>query len=494
MFSLEVLLLFISSLIIISLIIARLSNNLGVPILLLFLGVGMLSGSEGPGGIYFDDAQLAQSIGIICLVFILFSAGLDTRWKKVKPVLWPSVALATFGVLVTTILIGLFVHYVFWIDLKICLLLGAVVSSTDAAAVFSIIGARNMRLKGRITPLLELESGSNDPMAVFLTFTMIQVIVTDKVSVWEMILDFTMEMGLGLLTGVLFGKLMVWLINKIKFSIDGFYTVITLAFAMMIYSFTSYVHGSGFLAVYIAGLFVNSHEIVHKKTIFRFFDGVAWLSQICMFLTLGLLVFPSQLWAGIEVELIIAVFLIFVARPIGVYLSLIFFKYTKREIIFISLVGLRGAVPIILATFPMLSGIKEANWIFNVVFFIVLTSAVIQGWPLPLLAKFLRLDAPSSAKTKINSPIEFSEYQNSNMKLINLSVPGNKNDIANKSIVQIPHLKGSLIVTVLRNGKYFVPSGGTVLEPGDQIQVLAENKNVEALISFFGEAQSIDGM
>jgi cell volume regulation protein A len=238
--------------------------------------------------------------------------------------------------------------------------------------------------------------------------------------------------------------------------------------------------------VYIAGLFINSHEIVHKKTIFRFFDGVAWLSQICMFLTLGLLVFPSQVWAGIEVSLMISLFLIFVARPIGVYLSLVFFKYTKREITFISLVGLRGAVPIILATFPLLAGIKEANWIFNVVFFIVLTSALIQGWPLPILARYLRLDSPSSAK--INSPIEFSEYQNSNMKLINLSVPEEKSEITNKSIVQIPHLKGSLIVTVLRNGKYFVPSGGTILESGDQIQVLAENKKVDELIAFFGDS------
>lgn len=484
MFSLEVLLLLISTLIIASLVIARISNNLGVPILLLFLGVGMIAGSEGPGGIYFDDAKMAQSIGIICLIFILFSAGLDTKWKHVKPVLWPSVVLATFGVLVTTLLIAVFVHYVFAVDFKISLLLGAVVSSTDAAAVFSIIGARNIKLKGRITPLLELESGSNDPMAVFLTFSLIQIVLTDEVSVGGLILHFVMEMGLGLLTGILFGKLMIWLINKIKFTIDGFYTVITLAFALLIYGFTTYIHGSGFLAVYIAGLVVNSHEIVHKKTIFRFFEGVAWLSQICMFLTLGLLVYPSQLLAGLEVELIIAVFLIFIARPVGVYLSLIPFKYSKREIIFISLVGLRGAVPIILATFPLLSGIREANWIFNVVFFIVLTSAIIQGWPLPLLAKYLRLDSPSTAK--INSPVEFSEYQNSNMKLINLSVSENRSEIANKSIVQIPRLKGSLIVTVLRNGKYFVPSGGTILEAGDKIQVLAENKNVDELMTYFG--------
>ncbi|HSZ26071.1 MAG TPA: potassium/proton antiporter [Cytophagaceae bacterium] len=483
MFSLEILLLVISSLIIVSLLIAKVSNNLGVPILLLFLGVGMLAGSEGPGGIYFDDAKLSQSIGIICLIFILFSAGLDTKWKYVKPVLWPSLVLATAGVLVTTALVGIFVHYLFSIDLKIGLLLGAVISSTDASAVFSIIGARNIKLKGRITPLLELESGSNDPMAVFLTFSLIEIILTNEISISKLILHFGMEMGLGLLAGTLFGKLYVWTINSIKFSIDGFYTVITLAFALLIYSFTSYVHGSGFLAVYVAGLIINNYEIVHKKTIFRFFDGIAWLSQICMFLTLGLLVFPSQITAGLTIEIVIALFLIFIARPVGVYLSLIFFKYTKREIFFISFVGLRGAVPIILATFPLLAGISEANWIFNIVFFIVLTSALIQGWSLPFVAKLLKLDSPGSPK--INSPIEFSEYQNSNMQLINLSIPENRNDLVNKSVVQIQALRGSLIVTVLRDGKYFVPSGGTVLEPGDAIQVLVENKNAETLIRFF---------
>ncbi len=483
MFNLEIVLLFISSLIIISLIIAKLSNNLGVPILLLFLGVGMLAGSEGPGGIEFDDAQLAQSIGIICLIFILFSAGLDTKWKHVKPVLGPSIVLATFGVLITTILIGGFVHYVFSVDLKISLLLGAVISSTDAAAVFSIIGARNIRLKGRITPLLELESGSNDPMAVFLTFSLIQIIVSHEMNISNLVLNFIMEMGLGLISAIAFGKLFVWMINKIKFPIEGFYTVITLAFAILIYSFTTYVHGSGFLAVYIAGMVINQHEIVHKKTIFRFFDGVAWLSQICMFLTLGLLVFPHEVVAGIKTELIIALFLIFIARPIGVFLSLIFFKYSRREIIFISLVGLRGAVPIILATFPLLAGINEAKWIFNIVFFIVITSALIQGWPLPILAKLLKLDSPTTVK--INSPIEFSEYQNSNMRLINLSIAEHKTDLVNKSIVQIPVLKGSLIVTVLRNNKYFVPSGGTILEPNDKIQVLTENKNADSLIEFF---------
>jgi len=485
-FSLEILLFTVSALIILSLIIARASNNLGVPIMLLFLGVGMLAGSEGPGGIYFDDTKMAQYIGIIALIFILFSAGLDTKWKHVKPVLWPSLLLATFGVLLTTLLVGLFVHYVFGIDFKVSLLLGAVVSSTDAAAVFSIIGARNIKLKGRITPLLELESGSNDPMAVFLTFSLIEVITTNEISVNKLILHFIMEMGIGLIAGILFGKLYAWMINKVKFTIDGFYTVITLAFSLLIYSTTSYLHGSGFLAVYVAGLVINSHDIVHKKNIFRFFDGIAWLSQIFMFLTLGLLVFPSQLLVNLKAEIFIALFLIFIARPIGVYLSLIFFKYSKREMMFISMVGLKGAIPIILATFPLIAGVKEAGWIFNVVFFIVLTSALIQGWPLPYFAKFLKLDSPSVKK--INSPIEFSEYQNSNMKLLNLTVPPQKLDIANKSIVQIQILKGSLIVTVLRNGKYFVPSGGTILEPGDELQVLADKSNVDSLISYFNNS------
>lgn len=442
----------------------------------------MIAGSEGPGGIYFDDAQIAQSIGIISLVLILFSGGLDTKWKKVRPVLVPSLILSTIGVLVTTFAVGVFVHWVFHIPFLVSLLLGAVVSSTDAAAVFSILGFRNLNLKGNVRPLLELESGTNDPMAVFLTISIIELITLRETSIFTLIGIFFLQMGLGMVLGAGIGRSMVYLINRLRFPIEGFYPVFALAFAVLTYAFTTKLNGSGFLAVYVAGVIVGNNEIVYKRTLFRFFDGLAWLAQIGMFITLGLLVFPSQLVPVIPMGLLISAFLIFLARPIGVFISLYKTSFSIKEKILVSWVGLRGAVPIILATFPLLAGVKEANLIFYVVFFIVLTSALIQGWTTPMAAKLLNLDAPP--EVKIESPVEFSYPQNSDMKLINLKVL-DKQSIVGKSLVQIQELKGSLIVTIYRDGQYFVPSGGTILEAGDVIQVLTGKEKISDLKSYF---------
>ncbi len=475
----ETWLLSLSTLVVISILIAKFSNNIGVPVMLLFLAVGMLAGSEGPGGLYFDDPLTSQWVGIIALVFILFTGGLETKWKDVKPVLVPSLSLATFGVLMTAFLVAVFTIYVFQVDWKIGLLLGAIVSSTDAAAVFSIIGARNIRLKGNVQPLLEMESGSNDPMAVFLTITLVEWITGKHLHWSSLLLDFVLEMGLGLAMGLLLGRLFLWILHKLTFQIDAFYLVISLSFAIFIYAVTAKLHGSGFFAVYVAGLVIGNEQFVHRKSILRFFDGVAWLSQISMFLTLGLLVFPSQVFSGVKIELAIALFLIFCARPISVFLSLLGTDYTVKDKLFISWVGLRGAVPIILATFPMLAGIKEANWIFNVVFFIVLTSALLQGWPIPWLAKKMDISAPN--ERKIKSPIEFSDFADSPMKMADFKVPAKVEGFAGKSLVQIPELKGALVVMVLRNEHYFVPSGGTVLEKGDKIQVLADEGKLKEL-------------
>jgi potassium/hydrogen antiporter len=291
--NLEAFLLSISLLIIISIIIAKFTKDMGVPVLLLFIGIGMLAGSEGPGGIYFDDAQVAQSIGIISLVLILFSGGLDTKWKKAEPVLLSSISLATIGVLVTTLTVGVFVHFVFDLPFLVSLLLGAVVSSTDAAAVFSILNFRNLNLKGNVKPLLELESGTNDPMAVFLTISIIELITIRDTSFLSIIALFVLQMGLGAFFGLLLGRAVVYLINRLRFPIEGFYPVFALAFAFLIYALTTTLEGSGFLAVYIAGLIIGNNEIVYKRTLFRFFDGLAWLAQIGMFITLGLLVFIS---------------------------------------------------------------------------------------------------------------------------------------------------------------------------------------------------------
>ncbi|MFL5730234.1 MAG: potassium/proton antiporter [Cytophagaceae bacterium] len=482
MLHLEAFFLTLSTLVIISILIAKASNNIGVPVLLLFLGVGMLAGSEGPGGIYFDDASLAQTIGIVALILILFSGGLDTKWNAVRPVLWPALSLATIGVVVTTAGIAFFVHWLFDLPLLISLLLGSIISSTDAAAVFSIIGTRNLRLKGNITPLLELESGSNDPMAVFLTISLIELITDTHDSYSMLALNFVLEMGIGLILGIGLGKATAYMINKLKFPVEGFYTVFALAAAVFIYALTTILHGSGFLAVYLAGMMLSYHNIVYKKNIFRFFDGLAWLSQVVMFLTLGLLVFPSQILPAFRAELVISLFLIFIARPIGVFISLIGSEFKVKEKLFISWVGLRGAVPIILATFPMIEGISQAQWIFNVVFFIVLTSALLQGWTIPFVARFLKLD--SKKEDLIKSPSEFSHLDQIDREILFLTV----SDIPalhKKALVEIRELKGCLIVTVKRNNLYFVPSGGTILETGDEIQVLAETERIPELKALF---------
>jgi potassium/hydrogen antiporter len=478
----DALLLSISLLLIISILIAKISKNIGIPILLIFLGVGMLAGSEGPGGIYFNNAEMAQTIGVISLLFILFTGGLETRWKKVQPVLLSSLSLSTLGVLITTLTVGIFVYFVFHISFLVSLLMGAVISSTDAAAVFSILSFRKLNLKGNVRPLLESESGTNDPMAVFLTISLVELITVKSTSLLELAGFFIIQMCLGFLIGMGGGRLMVTLINRLRFPIEGFYTVFALAFALLIYSLTASLKGSGFLAVYVAGVIVGNNQIVFKRSLFRIFDGISWLAQIGMFLALGLLVFPSKLIPVTKTGIFISLFLIFVARPLGVFLSLIKPQFNWKEKLFISWVGLRGAVPIILATFPLLAGIKQAGWIFNVVFFIVLSSTLLQGWTIAFLAKLLHLDAPSEKIA--NYPIEFNSSDDINMKIVNLKVP-EKPSFIKKSLVEIPALKGSLVVLVSRDGHYFVPSGGTVLEEGDVLQVLAEKDKIQEIKKSF---------
>ena len=475
MIPVEYVLLIGSVLIIVSIGIARLSENLGVPALLLFLGIGMLAGSEGPGGIYFDDAHLSQSVGVIALVFILFAGGLDTKWTEVKPVFRQATILATLGVFLTAMAVGLFVFFVFKFSLLTGLLLGAVVSSTDAAAVFSVLRSKKISLKGRLKPLLELESGSNDPMAVLLTIGIIQIITNPETSIGSIALLFVVQMGLGIVFGLGFGKAMVFLLNRLKSYYEGVYPVFSLAFAALTYGATAAVGGSGFLAVYLMGLYAGNSEFVLKKSMMRFFDGLAWLSQIAMFLTLGLLVFPSRIipiiWAG----LICSAFLMLVARPLSVFLSLLFERMGWREKILVSWVGLRGSVPIVLATFPLLAGVGDAEAIFNIVFFIVLTSALIQGWSIPVVARFLRLDAP--IKQIRQYPIEYAPMQGVDTQLLEFIIPFSS-AIAGKQIVELGLPHDSLIVLVNRDENFFVPSGGTILEGGDVALVLLNQNNL----------------
>lgn len=387
-----------SLLLFISIIISKTSHRLGIPSLVFFLLIGMLAGSEGVGGIYFDNPSITQFIGIIALVFILFSGGLDTRWGEVKPVLWRGVILSTAGVLITTIAVGLFVNWITGFSLIESFLIGSIVSSTDAAAVFSIFRSGKQGLKNNIEPTLELESGTNDPMAYFMTTTLIFLILNPTTSVWSTIILLMQSIGLGIILGVVFGKGGVKLINSIKLHIQGLYPVLTISLAFLTFSVSYFVGGNGFLSVYIAALILGNSYFVNKKVQMQFFDGIAWLMQIIMFLTLGLLVFPSQIVPVIGIGILISFFLILVARPLAVFLCLSPFKVRLKDKVFISWVGIRGAVPIIFATYPIVAGISGANMIFNVVFFITITSALIQGSTIHVVAKYLGLSVSKTEK------------------------------------------------------------------------------------------------
>lgn len=388
----DTLLLIGSLLVLASIAIAKVSDRLGMPAMLLFLGIGMLAGSEGLGGIDFDDAALAQSIGIMALLIILFDGGLEMHWADARSVMWQAGSLATLGVALTTALVGAFAAVALKFSLLNGLLLGAIIASTDAAAVFSVFRSRNIGLRGRLLSLLELESGSNDPMAVFLTIGFIQLIMLPQVSIAHIITQFFVQMAFGAASGIVLGKVLVFTLNHLDLRYAGLYPVLSLAFAAFIYAATSKIGGSGFLAVYCAGIVAGNADVMHKKRLLGFFDGLAWLSQIAMFVTLGLLVFPSHIIPVVVDGLLISFFLMLIARPVAVFFSLLYARIDWREKLFVSWVGLRGSVPIILATFPLIAGVPEAHSMFNIVFFIVLTSALVQGWSVPLIARVLSVD------------------------------------------------------------------------------------------------------
>jgi cell volume regulation protein A len=467
----EYFLLIASVLLLLSILASKTSHRLGIPALLLFLAIGMLAGSDGPGGIYFDDAWLAQSLGVVALAFILFSGGLDTDWPTVRPVLWRGLALSTIGVVMTAALVGGFAMVVLSFTLLNGLLLGAIVSSTDAAATFSVLRSRGVRLKGSLEPLLEFESGSNDPMAVFLTVTLTGLLSQPTGSAANLFAMFLLQMTLGATLGYWLGRVMIVTVNRLRLQAEGLYPVLTLALVLLTYSLTAWLGGSGFLAVYIAGLVLGNSDFIHKKSLLRFHDGLAWLMQITMFLTLGLLVFPSQLSAVAGVGLLISGFLMLVARPVGVLVSLLLAKMNLREKSMVAWVGLRGAAPIVLATFPLLAGLPEAETIFNLVFFIVLTSVLIQGTSLSLVAGWLRVDTPAPTRPKY--PLEFVSTGSTQSNLTELEIAPDSS-IAGQQIVDLGLPPGALIVLISRNHEFIVPAGGTILELGDRLLVLAD--------------------
>lgn len=460
---------------------SKASGRLGVPALLLFLVVGMLAGSEGIGGIHFDNASIAQSLGVVALVFILYSGGLDTDWQAVRPVLPQGFTLATLGVFLTALLVGLFATYVLDFPLYASLLLGSIVSSTDAAAVFSVLRSKGVGLQGYLRPLLELESGSNDPMAIFLTTAFIGLMVSPGTSILQLFPSFLQQMIVGALAGFVLGKGMVFIINRLNLEYEGLYTVLSLGLVLLVYTLPLLVGGNGFLAVYLAGLVVGNSTVLHRRSLMRFHDGVAWLMQITMFLTLGLLVFPTRLLAVTGQGLLLSAVLILVARPISVFLSLIPFRMPVAEKALISWVGLRGAVPIVLATFPLLAGVEQADIIFNLVFFIVLTSVLLQGSTIPIVARWLKVDAP--LRNRPRSPLEMDYIEGLDGQLFELELPPDS-PAAGRRLFELKLPTGVLLALIGRDSTFLIPRGGTQLESGDVLYLLADQETLPKVKEF----------
>lgn len=469
-----------SILIFTSILISKTGYRFGIPTLLLFLVVGMLFGSDGLG-IQFNSATDAQFVGMIALSIILFSGGMDTKIKDIQPVMKQGILLSTVGVLLTTALTGGFIYYISgWnstniqLPLLTSMLLAATMSSTDSASVFSLLRSQRMNLKQNLRPMLELESGSNDPMAYMLTIVLIQVISSgSQLSLALVAKDLFVQFLVGGVIGYAFGKFASWLINKIELPNSSLYPILLLSLVFITFTTTDLLKGNGYLAIYIAGVVVGNSRLAFRKEIGTFMNGMTWLFQIIMFLTLGLLVNPHEMVDIIGVALLIALFMIIVARPISVFACLLPFRnITNKARLFISWVGLRGAVPIIFATYPVIAKIEGSHQLFNIVFFITLLSLVIQGMSISKMAKWLHLDLPEE-KEGNDFGVELPDEIDSSLHDITLTAEmllnGNR-----LSEMRIP--KGSLVMLVKRGHEFLIPNGQLELHEGDKLLFITENK------------------
>jgi cell volume regulation protein A len=473
------LLLAIGLLLLISVFASKTSSKYGIPILLIFIVVGMLSGSEGPGGIHFNNPALTHILGTISLVFILFSGGLSTHLGTVEPVWKEGITLALPGVLLSTLIMGAMIHFALgwgWLNSA---LLAATMSSTDASAVFGILKTQKLQLKKRIQAVIELESGSNDPMAVFLTLSLIKIILYPKdFALTEVLMDFFIQMSLGGLAGWFLGKGLARLINWLDLELEGLYPVLTIAGVLCIYSLTEYCGGNGFLSVYVAGLAMGGEKYFSKKTLSVFHDGLAWLMQVAMFLTLGLLVYPSKIPPLMGEGIFATIALLFFARPLSTYLCLKCFRYNLREILYVSWGGLRGAVPIILATYLLVSGVPQASTLFNVVFFVVVASMLIQGTSLGLMARLLRVQETFKPKRQI--PLK---SRNPHRDFVEFEI-GKNSPLLGKTVLEINFPMPFLVVLIHRQEKDFIPRGNTEIELYDRLVCLVDSDSLQEFEHF----------
>ena len=377
----------------------KITDNFGIPSLLLFLGLGMLAGSDGPGGIEFNNSRLTNYIGTVALAFILFSGGLGTRWQQVRPILARGSLLSTLGVLLTAVFMYFFSYYILRQSFEISLLLSVIISSTDAPAVFFFFCSHNLSVPARLLCVLEFECGSNDPMAVFLSMGAMAVISSGEWNLIGLTGDFLLQMFLGTALGMLSGYLASKTLRRWMFSYQGLYPVFGVALVLLTYSLTQMLGGNGFLAVYLCGIIMGNTGYMYRRHFIRFQESLVWIMQISMFLILGLLVFPHELSSVMPVSLACTLFLIIIARPLAVFICLYRSGFSLPEQIFISWAGFKGAVPIILATYPLIYGFQNSQFLFNIIFFLVIISVLLQAQSLSFLAKRLHLHADENTPT-----------------------------------------------------------------------------------------------
>ncbi len=470
-------------LVLLGVILTKFSRRLNIPALIFFVIVGMLAGSEGIGGIAFEDYHLTQDVGLVALALILFAGGLDTSPRAFSLGVRPAASLATLGVFLTALVLGAFAAWWLGWSLLEGLLLGSIAGSTDAAAVFLVLRNQNTKLSRPLESTLEVESGMNDPMAVFMTIALTETLMTDEgLSAMDLLLRLGYQAVSGALIGLGFGVAAAWAINRVRLESSGLYPVMTLALGLGAYSFTDAVGGSGFAAIYLAGLMIAQRLTVSQRLIIEFHDGLAWLMQIAMFVALGLLSFPSRLWSVADDGLMLSAVLMLVARPVAVFASLPFSRFTLRERLLISWVGLRGAVPIILATFPVLAGLPNGLLFFDIIFFVVVTSVLLQGTTISWAARMLGFDGTRRPEPRHRLHITSIEQTD---RLIMDYYLDHKSRAVGQLIKDLPFPHETFVAMVVRGGQVIAPKGQTRLETGDHLFVLCRKRDQEEIRRMF---------